>query len=77
MAHFKYDESMVVLGSRRSSGMPRNIHLYDTYDFKINYTTDKGEEKVKYYSVFAYGRTEAHRKVGDKFRKEYPILRRQ
>ena len=74
--HFKYDESHTVLSSPPSS-MPRNINLYDTYDFKINYVTDKGVKKVKYYTVFAYGRTEAHRKVGDMFRHDYRTLRLQ
>ena len=77
MAHFKYDESMVVLGSSRSTEKPRCIHNYNTYDFKINYITDKGVKKVKWYTVFAYGRTEAHRKVGDMFRKDFRMLRLQ
>lgn len=72
--HFKYDETNTVLSSA-PSGMPRNINLYETYDFNIKYITDKGEHKSKKYTVFAYGLSEAHRKAGDMFRKEYPFLR--
>lgn len=74
MAYFKYDESLIVLGSGQSVERPKNINDYKQYHFNVEYVTDAGKRKHKMYSTFAFTKSEAHRKIGDIFRHEYQFL---